>query len=93
MICTSSLQRPTSLKRMVSNSHDSMLQCVVYMCIYKYKYIHTLFVQLLPASDDSVLVSRAINLNIDGITLKPAGKHTHKERGVYLHIYTAHFSS
>uniref|UniRef100_A0A8C9Y8A5 Calcium channel, voltage-dependent, alpha 2/delta subunit 1a n=1 Tax=Sander lucioperca TaxID=283035 RepID=A0A8C9Y8A5_SANLU len=35
-------------------------------------------------SDDSVLVSRAVNLNIDGIILKPAGKDTltHKERYV-----------
>uniref|UniRef100_A0A8D3CW96 Calcium channel, voltage-dependent, alpha 2/delta subunit 1a n=1 Tax=Scophthalmus maximus TaxID=52904 RepID=A0A8D3CW96_SCOMX len=28
-------------------------------------------------SDDSILVSRAVNLNVDGITLKPAGKDTH----------------
>uniref|UniRef100_A0AAQ4P6Z6 Calcium channel, voltage-dependent, alpha 2/delta subunit 1a n=1 Tax=Gasterosteus aculeatus aculeatus TaxID=481459 RepID=A0AAQ4P6Z6_GASAC len=36
------------------------------------------------SSEDSVLVSKAVNLKVDGIPLKPAGKDTH----THTHIYT-----
>lgn len=48
---------------------------------------------LLAASDDSILVSRAVNINIDNITLKPAGKdtpthtHTQRERGACINTF------
>lgn len=55
---------------------------------------------ILPAaSEDSVLVSRAVNININDITLKPAGKDTHshtyskRKGGLYLHIYTPNIST
>ena len=35
---------------------------------------------LLAASDESVLVSRAVNITVKEILLKPAGKDTHKEK-------------
>uniref|UniRef100_A0A672IVI2 Voltage-dependent calcium channel subunit alpha-2/delta-1-like n=1 Tax=Salarias fasciatus TaxID=181472 RepID=A0A672IVI2_SALFA len=43
-------------------------------------------------SDDSVLVSRAVNLKIDNITLKPAGEDTHVHTGTnFIHMPECYF--
>lgn len=48
-----------------------MKKCV---CTFLHKVFH-----VVAARDDAVLVSRAVNLKIDNITLKPAGKDTHTQ--------------
>lgn len=74
------------------NANAWSLLCLIvhYVLIYSFSFI------ILAASDDSILVSRAVDFKIDDITLKPAGKdlrHTQREKGgLYLHIYTPHLS-
>lgn len=68
------------------NSESAQIERLgVCQCVYV--LIYSLSFNSLAASDDSVLVSRAVNLQIKGVTLKPAGKDTHRHRrDFYLHL-------
>ena len=100
--CTSSLQLPT-LKRTVSEGRrvcvcKHVCLCVS-LCLSVFARIVSIpFIILFAASDDSILVSKAVHIEINGITLKPAGKdtvthshthtHTHTQKGACVYTFT-----
>ena len=90
--CTSSLQLPT-LKRTVSEGRrvcvcKHVCLCVS-LCLSVFARIVSIpFIILFAASDDSILVSKAVHIEINGITLKPAGKDTVTHSHTHTHTHT-----